>query len=235
MSAAAPPLARVRWPDARRLVPSRHPPIDLFEDIADPRDWELLAAAEAKTNPRVAASVGRLDLVPPARRVAGPGASLVMASFVHFSPERPGRFHDGTFGAWYAARAFATAVAETAWHLAAFFRATGEAPGWLVQMRELVARVDNTFHDLRGTVAHADCLDADSYAASQALARGLRADGSNGIVYPAVRDPGGEAIAAFWPDVVGLPLQARHLAYHFDGRGIDLVRDESSGAVWRLV
>jgi len=231
----APPVSRSEWPDARRIISSRYPPVDLFEDIADPRDWELLAAAEARTNPRINESIGRLDLVPPERRVSGAGASYVMSPFVHVSPEWAGRFHDGTFGAYYAARTFETAVAETAYHKSVFLRATDEAPGWIAQMRELVGAIDNEFHDMRGKKTFADCLDPDSYVASQEMARTLRASGSNGIAFPSVRDPGGECLGAFWPDVVGLPVQARHLGYHFDGERIDLVRDEGSGNVWRLV
>ncbi|MGF1543342.1 MAG: RES family NAD+ phosphorylase [Parvularculaceae bacterium] len=231
----APPVSRIDWPDARRIISSRYPPVDLFEDIADPRDWELLAAAEARTNPRINESIGRLDLVPPERRVSGAGANYVMAPFVHISPERAGRFHDGTFGAYYAARTFETAVAETAYHKGLFFEATGEAPGWIAQMRELVGSIDNEFHDLRGAGGFEDCLDPDSYVASQELARRLRAFGSNGVTYPSVRDAGGKCVGACWPDVVGLPVQGRHLGYHFDGERIDLVRDEGSGDVWRLV
>lgn len=231
----APPVSRVAWPEARRIISSRYPPVDLFEDIADPRDWELLAAAESKTNPRVAESVGRLDLVPQQRRVAGAGASYVMAPFVHVSPDWAGRFHDGSVGAYYAANRFETAVAETAYHKARFFRSTKEAPGWLAQMRELVGAIDNAFHDVRRRREFEACLDPDSYGASQDLARRLRAGGANGIVYPSVRDESGECVAAFWPDVVGRPVQARHLAYHFDGDRVDLVRDEGSGAVWRLI
>lgn len=230
-----PPVTRVEWPDARRIISSRYPPVDLFEDIADPRDWELLAAAEARTNPRINESIGRLDLVPPARRVSGAGASYVMAPFVHISPEWAGRFHDGTFGAYYAARTFETAVAETAYHKGVFFKSTDEAPGWFAQMREIVGAIDNEFHDIRDETEYEDYLDPDSYGASQDLARSLRTAGSTGVVYPSVRDPGGECVGAFWPDVVGLPVQGRHLGYHFDGDRIDLVRDEGSGEVWRIV
>lgn len=231
----APPVTRVQWPDARRIISSRYPPVDLFEDIADPRDWELLAAAEARTNPRINESIGRLDLVPPERRVSGGGASYVIAPFVHVSPEWAGRFHDGTFGAYYAAKTFETAVAETAYHKGVFFKSTDEAPGWFAQMRELVGAIDNEFHDLRDKAAFEDCLDPDSYGASQDLARSLRAAGSNGIAYPSVRDVGGECVGAFWPDVIGLPVQGRHLGYHFDGDRVDLVRDEGSSEVWRLM
>lgn len=236
MKERSPPLSRVRWTKARRIVPTRYPPIDLFEDIADPEDWDLLVSAEAKTNPRVCADVGRLDLVPVARRVSGPGASYLMAPFVHVSTDRPGRFHDGTYGAWYAANRFQTAVAETAHHLAAFYRSTAEAPGWLVQVRELIAQVDHRFHDLRAAPDYTDALSPDDYAPSQALAWRLRSDeASDGIVYPAVRDAQGEALAVFWPDVVRLPVTpGRHLGYHFDGKRIDYVRDASSAELWRL-
>lgn len=236
MSEATPSVRRVRWRDARRIVSARHPPIDLFEDIADPDDWGLLLSAEAKTNPRLAASVGRLDLVPPERRVSGTGASWVMASFTHVSPDRSGRFHDGHFGAYYAARLFRTAVAETTYHRVRFFRATGQAPGWFSQYRELVGSVDHRFHDLRrGDPRWVRYLDPDDYGPSQAFARRLRAAGSNGLVFPSVRDPGGSCLAAFWPDVVGLPKPGRLLAYHFDGEAIDLVRDESSRELLRIL
>lgn len=230
-----PAASNVNWPNARRIISSRYPPVDLFEDISDPRDWEILAAAEARTNPRINESIGQLDLVPPERRVAGDGASYVMAPFVHVSPEWAGRFDDGIFGAYYAAKSFDTAVAETAYHKGQFFTATNEDHGWLAQMRELVGAIDNEFHDIRDGNEFEDCLDPDSYAASQELARALRAGGSNGVVFPSVRNAGGECVGAFWPNVVGLPVQGRHLAYHFDGNRIDLVKDESNGDVWRLV
>ena len=44
-----PRLSRVRWRQTFRLIRSIYPPIDLFEDIADPADWHLIADAEAKT------------------------------------------------------------------------------------------------------------------------------------------------------------------------------------------
>ena len=41
------------WATSHRIIRTIYPPVDLFEDIADPADWELLTAAEAKTNPRI--------------------------------------------------------------------------------------------------------------------------------------------------------------------------------------
>ncbi|HAO2891907.1 TPA: RES domain-containing protein, partial [Escherichia coli] len=82
---------QVQWPKTYRIIRSIYPPIDLFEDIADPRDWEALVAVEAKTNPRIRFEVGDLGKVPAHRRVSGIGASYVMAPFVHCSTGRPGR------------------------------------------------------------------------------------------------------------------------------------------------
>jgi hypothetical protein len=61
--------ADVSWRGAARIIRSLYPPIDLFEDIADPADWPLILAAEQKTNPRLMESVGNLALVPQAARL----------------------------------------------------------------------------------------------------------------------------------------------------------------------
>jgi RES domain-containing protein len=223
----------VGWDSYTRLINSAFPPIDLFEDIADPADWELLARAEGRTNPRLSESIGQLDLVPPERRVAGPGASYVMAPFVHCSPDRPGRFHDGGFGAFYAANDFQTAVAETVHHVARFLASTAEEPGWIAMMRELKGQIDRDLIDIRAG-NHADLLDPDSYATSQAFARMQRAGGADGIVYPSVRQKGGECFAAFWPDVVGIPQQTSHWRYHWDGVRVDVIREVSLSGKGRI-
>lgn len=229
------PITAVVWPGARRIIRSLYPPIDLFDDIADPADWPLLLAAEQKTNPRLMETIGNLDLVPPERRVAGTGASYVMASFTHASPDRPGRFHDGRFGVLYVAREFETALFETVHHHGAFMARTREAAGWTSQFRELVMDLDAPLHDLRGDgEAWAEALDPDSYVASQSLGAQLRAAGSEGLVYPSRRNPEGECAGLFHPDRVTLPMQARHLDYHWNGERVDLYRDAGSGAVYRL-
>jgi hypothetical protein len=95
------PVSRVEWKGAVRIIRSAFPPIDLFEDIADPADWPLLISAEQKTNPRIMATIGNLDLVPIDRRVGGNGASYLMAPFTHVSTDRPSRFTDGSYGVLY--------------------------------------------------------------------------------------------------------------------------------------
>ena len=233
---AALPRARVRWDGAGRIIRSLYPPIDLFEDIADPADWPLLISAERKTNPRLVETLGALDRVPPGRRVGGPGASWLMAPFTHVSPDRPSRFTDGSFGVLYAGDRFEVALFETIHHHARFMARTAEPPGWTSQFREIILALDAELHDLRGDdPAFAAALDPDSHSAAHALGAALRAAGAEGVVYPSVRCPGGTCSGLFHPDLAHEPRQGRHLDYHWDGARVDLYRDAASGEVFRLV
>jgi hypothetical protein len=227
------PAAAVEWPGAVRIIRSLYPPIDLFEDIADPADWPLLLAAEQKTNPRLAASIGNLDLVPAARRVGGPGASYLMAPFVHATADRPSRFSAGAFGVLYAAEGFETALLETIHHHALFMRATRQPAGWTSQFREILLAVSARLADLRQSPADA-ALDPDDYRPGQALGAALKAAGSDGLVYPSVRRAGGECVALFYPDLAGNVRQGRHLDYHWNGERVDYIRDAGTRAVFAV-
>jgi hypothetical protein len=215
-----PAVVEILWPKAVRIIPSRFPPIDLFEDIADPRDWPLIMAAEQKTNPRLVETIGALDRVPPERRVGGLNASYLMAPFTHASPDRPGRFSVGLPGVLYAGDSFEVALAETVFHYGKFMARTNEAPGWASQFREIVLTVEARLHDLRGAA-----LDPSRYDECQALGEKLRAAGSDGVVYQSVRWPQGQCVGLFYPDCAKNPAQGRHLEYHWDGQRVDLCRE----------
>ncbi|MEO7067993.1 MAG: RES family NAD+ phosphorylase [Rhodanobacter sp.] len=216
MSADLPPLKRIRWTQAYRIVTSRFPPIGLFDRIADPADLDAVFALEALTNPRLRDEAGALQLIPRDRRISGPGATPVMAAFTHFSA--PGsRFSDGTWGVFYAAHSVVTAVEETVYHRQQFLAATAEPPCDL-QMRCYRTSVDAKLHDIRGGWTAAQ--DPTSYVASVQLAHSLRAAGANGIVYSSARHQGGECLAAFYPDVVAPCVQTQHLIYRWDGEHI---------------
>lgn len=233
------PTADIAWRGAVRIIRSVFPPIDLFEDIADPADWPLLIAAEQKTNPRLMETIGNLDLVPAERRVSGPGTSFLMAPFTHVGPDRPSRFSAGGFGVLYAGDRFEVALLETVHHHQRLMAATAQAPGWTSQFRELVLDVEARLHDLRGDdPAIAPVLNPDDYAVSQPLGAQLRAAGSQGVVYPSLRYRDGMCVGLFYPDLATPPHQGRHLDYHWDGERVDLVRvpalDGASQQVFRL-
>lgn len=229
------PVSDVKWDGAVRIIRSVFPPIDLFEDIAEPEDWPLLISAEQKTNPRLMETIGNIDLVPVARRVGGQGASYLMAPFTHTSTDRPSRFSDGALGVLYIADDFETAVHETAHHHGAFMAATDQEPGWVSQFRELQMDVDAALHDLCGAGdGYADVLDPDDYRHAQDLAANLRDGGSEGIIYPSVRGEGA-CVGLFYPDLARTPVQGRHLDYHWDGTRVDIIRDATNGDVYRIV
>ncbi len=227
------PTSLVLWTGAVRIVRSAYPPIDLFEDIADPEDWPLLISAEQKTNPRLMDSIGNLDLIPPGRRVGGPGASYLMAPFTHTSSDRPSRFSDGRLGVLYFASDFETAVHETIHHHGRFMAATKQDPGWTSQFRELVMEVKGDLKDLREIKA-ATLLDPDDYGPAQAFGAAVRVRNGQGIVYPSVRGCG-DCVGLFFPDLARTPVQRRHLDYHWNGESVDLVRDATDRMVYRVI
>jgi RES domain-containing protein len=214
-----PPLSRVEWKPCIRIVPSRYPPINLFERVADPADLDAVHELEGMTNSRLREEVGELKLVAREDRVSGPGMSWVMAPFTHLSAPG-GRYSTSTFGAYYAALELNTAVEETKYHRALFLAATSEPPITL-DMRVLHANVSGSFHDVRGTSASQPNLYLSSdYNATQALATSLRSEGSWGVVYDSVRRAGGSCIAVWRPPVLSGCKQAQHLAYVWDGSAI---------------
>lgn len=223
MSPKLPPLKRIRWSQAYRIVPSRFPTVGVYDRVADPADLDAVFALEAMTNPRLREEAGSLQLVPKERRISGPGATPVMAAFTHLNPEGS-RFSDGSWGVFYAAHSVATAVEETAFHRERFLSATAEPP-CEIQMRCYRTSFDSRLHDLRGgwPAQH----DRTSYVASVALARDLRATGSNGVVFDSVRHAGGQCMAAFYPDVVAPCVQTQHLIYRWDGARIAQVLEVS--------
>lgn len=209
------PLAQIDWHPAFRIVPTRFPAINLFDRVASPEDFDALYALEAMTNDRLRDELGQIELVPPAERLYGPGSGPIMAAFTHLNPAGS-RFSDGSFGVFYAARDKATAVAETRYHQARFLAATSEAPLQL-QMRVYHVEVSGRLHDLRGAPADDPLYHPASYAASQALARRLRGDGSLGVSYRSVRMEGGECVAVFRTTALSNCRHASQMLYQWDG------------------
>jgi hypothetical protein len=226
---------QIRWPKAWRIIASRFPPIDLFERVSENADVRnALIALEQATNPRVRDDIGDISLVPPERRVSGPNATWVMAPFTHVN-RKGSRFSNGTYGIYYAAERRETATRETAYHFGRFASDSHDPPR-REDMRVLVGAIDHAFDEVDSLPeAHRNAvLDENSYTASQDFALRRRNNESDGLSYPSVRHKGGRCIAAFWPDVVGIPIQERHLQYEWDGQRVARVFDFSSG-VWETL
>ncbi len=218
------PEALVRWKSAPRLVPSRYPVAGLLDRVADSADLDALFELEGWTNNRISAEVGLLHTIPRGEWVTGrPMSSVVMAAYCH--PREGGsRFSSGDRGAWYAARAIETAIAECVYHRTAELREVG-AFETRVQMRVYLADFSARFHDIRGARRNQAALyDPVSYAVSQEFGRQLLESGANGIVYRSVREPSGECIACFRPALVRNVRAGGHYEFQWTGRPEPAVR-----------
>jgi RES domain-containing protein len=220
-------IRQVTWMPSWRIIPSRFPPIQLFERVTDPADLDAVLALESLTNDRVRAEVGELDLIPLEDRLAGPGTSAIMAAFTHLNRDGS-RFSDGSYGVYYAGKTLATAIAETRYHREQFMRATAEPPMEL-DMRVYLADLDTHLHDIRGLRESLPAMYAlDDYSASQALGRRLREQNSWGIAYDSVRHEGGECVGVFRPPALRNCRQERHLCYVWDGKRIGSIYRKSA-------
>lgn len=66
------PVAYVEWMPCWRIIPSRFPPIQLFERVTEPDDLEAIFELESLTNPRLRDEAGEIRLMPQKDRISGP-------------------------------------------------------------------------------------------------------------------------------------------------------------------
>lgn len=193
---------------AHRLIPSRFPPIGLFDTVATAADLQAVMELAGWTNDRLVAE--RIARLPRDEWVYGrANASIVMASFLHVPPGGS-RFNGPDQGAWYAAAVLATAAAEVGHHLRREAVARGVA-GARRTFRAYAAMLTGTYEDIRGQQAvRPDLYAPASYAAGQAFGEAIRAAGGAGIVYDSVRHRGGRNVAAFRPSRVLDVVQTDH-------------------------
>jgi hypothetical protein len=193
---------------SHRLIPSRFPPVGLFDSVATAADLEAVMELAGWTNDRLVAE--RITRLPQAEWVYGrPNASIVMASFLHVAPTGM-RFNGPELGAWYTAAELQTAAAEVGHHLRreAVARAVGEMKR---TYRAYSARLAGSYLDIRGRQSEmAEIYASDSYTASQAFGERRRASGGAGILYDSVRHRGGINAVAFRPTNVGEVTQTEH-------------------------
>ena len=208
---------QLRWRAAKRIISTRFPSVGILDRLVDPSEVDTLLALDSRTNPRLREELGAIASIPPAERVVGPGASVIMAPFAHPNPEGS-RFCDGTFGAFYAAHTLPTAIAEVRYHRERFMRASHETAQTL-ELMLYEASVRGDFHDIRAS-ENRGWYSPVSYEKSQPLGIRLHAAGVDGIVYRSVRDPSGECAAAFKPSRISRCRPIKPLFAHWDGSRI---------------
>lgn len=211
-----PPVRLVRRYDTSRLVPFRRDETVLAKLATDDAHLKDLFELDDATNDRLLAENDRaLGIVAHELVFGVPYFRIVNAPFCHAHP-LGGRFNGPERGAWYAAFELATAQAEVAFHKWLELVETDwkEETATYVQY---LADFSADFHDLRKAGGFEDCLNADSYVASQRLTEALLRQGSLGVVYPSVRRAGGTCIACFRPVLVGNVRQGGTYRFVFSG------------------
>lgn len=198
-----PRVTPLRQDDTHRLVPSRYGDESVLGRLTE-SDKELqdIFALEGATNDRLLGEENLLPGISVHELLFGVAyAHIVNAAFTHAHPASS-RFNGPERGAWYAAFEVETAQAEITFHKMQELEEVKWTRPEDFSFIDYLADFRVDFHDLRGDVAFANCLDPDSYRNSQLLARELLALGSAGIVYPSVRRQSGTCIACFRPALV---------------------------------
>ncbi|MBK1967812.1 MULTISPECIES: RES family NAD+ phosphorylase [Brevundimonas] len=193
---------------AHRLVPSRFPPIGLFDTVATAADAAAVMELAGWTNDRLVAE--RIDRLPRDQWVYGrANASIVMASFLHVAPGGM-RFSGPDLGAWYAAASIITAAAEVGHHLRREAVARS-VKGMRRTYRNYTSVLIGDYRDIRGR-QHVlpDAYASNRYEAAQAFGEGVRTSGASGLVYDSLRHRGGCNIVAYRPVAVTEVVQAEH-------------------------
>ncbi|HWD97938.1 MAG TPA: RES family NAD+ phosphorylase [Bryobacteraceae bacterium] len=224
-----PPICRLDWRNFHRLIPSRFSESGtVLSSIAEnPEELADLVLLDGATNDRVQSEERGFIGISTFELVYGiPSAHVVNAAYTH--PNESGsRFNDYTRGAWYAADCQQASIAEVVYHKSRRLSdiIVPEEPGRrpardVSTYDDWLADFTAEFHVLESAEEFSECLQPEPvpecYAASQALARRLLDNGSNGVAYPSVRYQGvryrgAQCIACFRPALVYNPHRSERL------------------------
>jgi RES domain-containing protein len=214
------PLVREAFSRTIRLVSSARLREAVLTPLGDTAtEFELLAEIEGASSGRLIAEERGFGTVNPDELVHGvPHAKFINASFAYAKPREPMRFNPADRGAWYAALAVETCIAEVGFHLTKALADAGDFHA-VVEYGEMLASMSGLFVDLRPLPNHPglNMEVATGYAAGNAVAVQARIDGHNGIIYPSVRHTGGTCIVALWPNVVQSVVQGGMVRLSWSG------------------
>lgn len=199
------PVTEIDQRKTHRLIPAQYAD-DGASVLARLTDDEALLEGiyelDNATNDRLLAESDLLPGIDARELVFGiPSYRIINAAFCHAAPGGA-RFSSTTRNAWYAAFEIETSQAEVSYHRRKWLAEISWEEEEVNDYADYLADFHAEFHDLRAAKDHRDCLDPNSYKASQSLAARLLEQGSSGIVYPSVRRAKGTCLACFRPVLV---------------------------------
>jgi hypothetical protein len=204
------PLTRLALERTVRLVATARLRDPVLLALVGQDELETLAEIEGATSARLRAQTYGGARIGPKEFVAGPAhANFINAAFAYWQPRDLNRFNGPGRGAWYAALAVETCIAEVGYHLGRELARVNDFNA-TVDYAELFASFAGDFVDLREVRPAPACLNPDpaaGYPPGNALAELVRAQGRNGIVYPSLRHTKGTCLVALFPQAVQSVVQ----------------------------
>jgi hypothetical protein len=204
------------------LIPSRFPPVALFQRIANNRDDDV-AQIESLTNPRLRekerllSSAAAVDLESPLVQ------NWNHAPFTYLNPEGS-RFFGPNVAVLELADELQTALAISVGKRELFLSRTTENMTGL-DMRVLSRRVRGRFVD------GSSQLDASDPAGLRAVGRSVLNSGADGILFRPAERPSARCLAILNGETLDRAIQGEHFRFIWDGARISSLYSFNTGEV----
>ncbi|ABE37270.1 hypothetical protein RPD_0030 [Rhodopseudomonas palustris BisB5] len=214
-SVAAEDAPLVHWSgSAYRLIPSRFPPVSIYDGLIASDRQEELVAVENLTNPRLR-SLGRFQEAGSPGPCADPKLqNWNLAPFAYGNPDGSTFFGEER-PCLELAMEQQTALAVSVAKRQAFMEATNEAPIGL-DMRMLCHPVDGIFWDLRDVpISWSELGQAKRYELGAKMPIGAQ-----GILFRPVERPTGTCLVVLTGDILQRSQQTVHFRFVWDGKKI---------------
>ena len=206
-----------------RLINSKFPTIDLFDDVAEPEEFEALYAIQSLTNLRCKNDNGTITNLPKDKMPAQiEGRHYACAPFTHIDPDGS-RFSNGSFGIMYLADSAQTAMTEVCFHQLKQWQNIEGLHFDSVVMRQLDVTFSATLIDI-GKQDDSPLYDQNNYLAGQSLGFDLYHLGQDGIQFESVRRKGHTCWALMTPKGIEKVVKSHHYELIYNGKEISHVR-----------
>ncbi len=215
-----PEVTDLRRNNTHRLIPSAYARQDAPQDesvlvrlTSDPQNLAALFELEGATNDRLLGEAGLLPGITVRELVFGLSYShIVNAAFTHARPNGS-RFNAPDRGAWYAGFSRETAAIEMAYHKKIELQEIHWQEKETFTYVDFLADFRGQFHDLRNDPSFKNCLDPNSYSASQQLAAATSQRGINWRhLYQ--RSPQGRNLHRLFPPGTSEQCSQRSVCFH---------------------
>lgn len=204
-----------------RLIPSRFPPVDVYERFGTPELRAMAKEVEDKTNPRLRAKAWLLGKAPYLGETSPRLQNWNHAPFAYRNPEGS-TFLNAGYGVLEVMRGERAALAWSLQRREVFLERTREPPIGL-DMRLLVTGICGDFADL--TNASIDMDETERWKLGDQLLK----DGASGVLFHRPEQLEALALAIFDNRVLGRSIQSSHYRFVWDGSSIASVYDFTDG------